>query len=70
MAASFQRAPSMSRDDMNFRAITYWLRTGPFPDTPWRGYGLTLKLQQMNACFVLKPFRWNNLGLDQELVKK
>ena len=28
----------MSRDDMNFRAITYSLGTGPFPDTPWRSY--------------------------------
>ena len=34
----------MSRDDMNFRAITYSLRTGPFPDTPWRDYEQNNKL--------------------------
>ena len=33
MAANFSRALLMSRDDLNFRTITYSPGTGPFPDT-------------------------------------
>ena len=51
MAVNFQRAPLMSRDDLNFRAITYSPKTGPFPDTPLERLCLKVKVQEKNASF-------------------
>ena len=51
MAANFQGAPLMSRDDLNFRAITYSPETGPFPDTPLERLCLKVKVQEKNASF-------------------
>ena len=46
MAANFQRAPLMSRDFLNFRAITYSPETEPFPDTPLERLCLKIKVQE------------------------
>ena len=46
MAANFQRAPLMSSDDLNFRAITYSPETGPFSDTPLERLCLKVKVQE------------------------
>ena len=46
MAANFQRAPLMSRDDLNFLAITYSPETGPFPDTPLERLCLKVEVEE------------------------
>ena len=46
MAANFQRAPLMSRDDLNFLAITYSPETGPFPDTPLERLYLKVEVEE------------------------
>ena len=46
MAVNFQRAPLMSRDDLNFRAITYSPEKGPFPDTLLERLCLKVKVEE------------------------